>query len=147
VKTNVIPDVVEIDVDIRTLPGETDADVDANLREALGPDVAPSVEITLVKSAPSTASPMATPMWDAIGRVVGRMRPGTGLVPRMTAGGTDARFFRERGAVAYGFGLFTPAMTVQEFASRFHGNDERVDVESLALTTELWLQLVPAVLG
>jgi acetylornithine deacetylase/succinyl-diaminopimelate desuccinylase-like protein len=147
VKTNVIPDVVDIDVDIRTLPGETDADVDANLREALGPDVAPSVEITLVKSAPSTASPMATPMWDAIGRVVDGMRPGTGLVPRMTAGGTDARFFRERGAVAYGFGLFTPSMTVQEFASRFHGNDERVDVESLALTTELWLQLVPAVLG
>ena len=64
-----------------------------------------------------------------------------------TAGGTDARFFRERGAVAYGFGLFTPDMTVQEFASRFHGNDERVDVDSLALTTELWLELVSDVIG
>ena len=147
VKTNVIPDVVDIDVDIRTLPGETDADVDANLREALGPDLADSVAISELKSATSTASPMATPLWDAIGRTVGRLRPGTGLVPRMTAGGTDARFYREHGAVAYGFGLFTPAMTTQEFASRFHGNDERVDVESLALTTELWIELVTDVLG
>ena len=96
---------------------------------------------------PATASPMATPMWDAIGRVVGKLRPGTGLVPRMTAGGTDARFFRERGAVAYGFGLFTPEMTVQEFSSRFHGNDERVDVESLGLTTRMWLELVNDVIG
>src|SRR5204863_394977 len=81
--------------------------VDANLREALGPDLAGAVDVSVLFSGPATASPMATPMWDAIGRVAGKMRPGTGLVPRMTAGGTDARFFRERGAVAYGFGLFS----------------------------------------
>jgi acetylornithine deacetylase/succinyl-diaminopimelate desuccinylase-like protein len=26
-------------------------------------------------------------------------------------------------------------------AGRFHGNDERVDVESLALTTRAWLEV------
>jgi hypothetical protein len=26
----------------------------------------------------------------------------------------------------------------REFASRFHGNDERIDGESLRLTTEAW---------
>jgi acetylornithine deacetylase/succinyl-diaminopimelate desuccinylase-like protein len=147
VKTNVIPDVVDIDVDIRTLPGETDADVDANLREALGPDLADAVESSVLFAGPATASPMATPMWDAIGRVVGKLRPGTGLVPRMTAGGTDARFFRRQGAVAYGFGLFSPGVTLESFMSRFHGNDERVDVESLRLTTEMWLDLVTDVLA
>ena len=146
VKTNVIPDVVDIDVDIRTLPGETEADVEANLLEALG-ELARSVEITVLQDAVSTASPMATPLWDSIGRVVGKLTPGAGLVPRMTAGGTDARFFRERGAVAYGFGLFTPAMTASEFATRFHGHDERVDVESLRLTTDLWLEVVSDLLG
>ena len=35
-KTNVIPDVVDIDVDIRTVPGTTQADVMAMLREVLG---------------------------------------------------------------------------------------------------------------
>jgi acetylornithine deacetylase/succinyl-diaminopimelate desuccinylase-like protein len=137
VKTNVIPDVVDLDVDIRTLPGETDDDVQRNLTEALG-DLAGSVQVAPLQSAASTASPMATPLWDAIGRAVDALTPGAGLVPRMTAGGTDARFYRERGAVAYGFGLFGPAMTTQEFASRFHGHDERVDVESLGLTTAMW---------
>jgi acetylornithine deacetylase/succinyl-diaminopimelate desuccinylase-like protein len=146
VKTNVIPDVVDIDVDIRTLPGETEADVAANLDEALG-DLAAAVSISVLHQGPATASPMATPMWDAIGRVVEKLTPGVGLVPRMTAGGTDARFFREQGAVAYGFGLFSAAMTPAEFASRFHGHDERVDVESLRLTTEMWLALTGDVLG
>jgi acetylornithine deacetylase/succinyl-diaminopimelate desuccinylase-like protein len=146
VKTNVIPDVVDIDVDVRTLPGETDDDVHRNLTEALG-DLAGDVVVTTLQSAASTASPMDTPLWDAIGRAVATLSPGAGLVPRMTAGGTDARFYRERGAVAYGFGLFSPAMTVQEFATRFHGHDERVDVESLGLTTDLWLTVARDLLG
>jgi acetylornithine deacetylase/succinyl-diaminopimelate desuccinylase-like protein len=90
---------------------------------------------------------MATPLWDSIERVVGKLTPGAGLVPRMTAGGTDARFFREHGAVAYGFGLFTSAMTAADFASRFHGHEERVDVESLRLTTDMWLNVVSDLLG
>ncbi len=138
VKTNVIPDVVEIDVDIRTLPGETDLDVERNLSDALG-DLAADVTVSVLQSAASTASPMQTPMWDTLGRVVNRLEPGAGLVPRMTAGGTDARFYREKGAVAYGFGLFSPKMTFQDFANRFHGHDERIDVESLRLTTSMWL--------
>ena len=43
------------------------------------------------------------------------------------------------GAFAYGFGLMSPDVTYQKFRSRFHGNDERVDVESLRLTTDCWL--------
>ena len=146
VKTNVIPDVVDIDVDVRTLPGEGDEEVAANLAEALG-DLAPSVTISTIQSAVATASPMATPLWDAVARSVERLTPGAGLVPRLTAGGTDARFYRERGAVAYGFGLFSPAMTVEEFATRFHGHDERVDVESLRLTTEMWAGVATDLLG
>ncbi|HVF32976.1 MAG TPA: M20/M25/M40 family metallo-hydrolase [Acidimicrobiales bacterium] len=147
VKTNVIPDVVEIDVDIRTLPGEDEVDVAANLREALG-DLADAVVITTIQSARSTASPTSTPLWDVIGRSVAKLTPGgAGLVPRMTAGGTDARFYRDKGAVAYGCGLFSPGLTMQDFANRFHGHDERVDVESLRLTTELWTAVATDLLG
>jgi acetylornithine deacetylase/succinyl-diaminopimelate desuccinylase-like protein len=32
-------------------------------------------------------------------------------------------------------------------AGRFHGNDERVDVESLALTTQAWLEVSEQLLG
>jgi acetylornithine deacetylase/succinyl-diaminopimelate desuccinylase-like protein len=66
------------------------------------------------------------------------MAPGSGLVPFMTVGATDARFFRRLGATAYGFGLFSDHITFDDFTAMFHGDDERVDVESLRLSTELW---------
>ena len=47
-----------------------------------------------------------------------------------------------RGAISYGAGLFSPALDPGEFNLRFHGHDERVDVESLRLTAELWERVV-----
>ena len=146
VKTNVIPDVVDVEVDIRTLPGETADDVARNLDEALG-DLASQVEVAVISDGVATASPMETPMWDALGRAVGAAYPQATLAPRLTAGGTDARFFREHGAIAYGAALYSRRVTAAEFATRFHGHDERVDVESLGLTTQLWLDVVTDVLG
>ena len=40
------------------------------------------------------------------------------------------------GAVAYGAGLFSPDLDPADFGRRFHGHDERIDVESLRLTTD-----------
>ena len=140
VKTNVIPDEVAIDVDIRTLPGQTGDDVEAMLAEALGP-LAAAVEVEVLQERPSTQSPMQTPLWNALERVVTKVYPDASLLPRLTAGGTDAVFFRNVGTTAYGFGLYSPKVTASEFSTRFHGNDERVDVESLGLTTQCWLSL------
>ncbi|MBW3613805.1 MAG: M20/M25/M40 family metallo-hydrolase [Actinobacteria bacterium] len=146
VKTNVIPDVVDIDVDIRTLPGESADDIARNVDDALG-DLASSVTVSVLQQAEATDSPMATPLWESINRVVPAFVPRGSLVPRTSTGGTDARFFREKGAVAYGFGLFSPTVTYEEFATRFHGHDERVDVESLRLSTEMWIALVRDLIG
>jgi acetylornithine deacetylase/succinyl-diaminopimelate desuccinylase-like protein len=60
------------------------------------------------------------------------------LSPGLNVGGTDAPFFRDRGVVAYGAGLFSPSVDVRAIGSRFHGNDERIDIESLELQTQLW---------
>ena len=49
--------------------------------------------------------------------------------------------FRELGSVAYGAGLSRPSVDPGDLARRFHGNDERIDVESLGLTTRLWLDV------
>jgi acetylornithine deacetylase/succinyl-diaminopimelate desuccinylase-like protein len=136
-KTNVIPDLVEIEVDIRTLPGQRAADVRALLDDALG-DLVTRVEITPFDENESTASPMESPMWDAMARVSSRLVDGSSLVPFLTVGATDARFFRRAGSVAYGFGLFSRRLSFEDYASMFHGNDERVDVESLVLSTQLW---------
>ena len=59
-------------------------------------------------------------------------------MPFLSVGATDARFFRRAGSVAYGFGLFSQRISYDEFSSMFHGDNERVDQESLRLSTELW---------
>jgi len=138
-KTNVIPDSVELQVDIRTLPGESGDVVHAMLLDAIG-DLADKVEVEATDD-PPTRSPVDTPLWEAMARVSGRLCEGSALVPMVMTGATDNRFFRRAGAVGYGFGLFSRRLTFEDYATMFHGNDERVDVESLGLSTDLWLAL------
>jgi acetylornithine deacetylase/succinyl-diaminopimelate desuccinylase-like protein len=145
-KINVIPDVVELEVDIRTLPGQTSEDIRAMVDEALG-DLADRVDVIVTTDDPSTASPIDTPLWDAFARLTPRWYEGSALIPFMTVGATDSRFFRRLGIPSYGFGLFSEHLTFEEFSAMFHGNDERVDVESLRLSTELWDALARDLLG
>ncbi len=141
VKTNVIPDEVVIDVDIRILPGETESDVDTHLQQALG-DLYDQVKIEPIQHFPSTKSPIDTPLWDALVRSATKTYPDATLVPSLITGGTDSRYFRTKGAIAYGAGLLSPAVDAGEFARRFHGHNERIDVESLRMTVALWLDVV-----
>jgi acetylornithine deacetylase/succinyl-diaminopimelate desuccinylase-like protein len=135
-KTNVIPDSVELEVDIRTLPGQTGEETLEMLRDALG-DLADDVEIES-NDDPSTESPIDTPLWDSLSRVTSRLVDDSSLVPFLMVGGTDNRYFRRAGSVGYGFALFSRRVSFEEYATMFHGNDERVDIESLTLSEQLW---------
>lgn len=75
------------------------------------------------------------------------MYPQAELFPGLMTGGTDGRFFREKGTVVDGAGLFSPSVDRAAVNSRFHGNDERIDVESLRLCTDLWLGLARDIVG
>lgn len=105
--------------------------------EALG-DLAPKVEVIAAADDPSTASPIDTPLWDVLGRVTQAFYEGSKIVPFMTVGATDARFFRRLGTTSYGFGLFSEHLSFEDYGAMFHGDDERIDVESLALSTSMW---------
>jgi acetylornithine deacetylase/succinyl-diaminopimelate desuccinylase-like protein len=139
-KLNVIPDRVELDVDIRTLPGWDTGDVVAMLEEVIG-DLADDVTIEMGSEQVSTTSPIDTPLWGALERVSRIFYPGARTVPYLTVGATDARFHRALGSVAYGFGLHSTAIGFEQYGAMFHGIDERVDVESLRLSTEMWIAL------
>ncbi|HWG74229.1 MAG TPA: M20/M25/M40 family metallo-hydrolase [Acidimicrobiales bacterium] len=146
VKTNVIPDRVTMEVDIRTLPGDCAGEVSAMVDDALG-DLAGRVTVEAIADDPSTSSPADTPLWDELARVSQRLVPGSKVVPSMTVGATDARFFRRIGATAYGFGLLGDRVTFEQYAAMFHGDDERVDQTSLRLSTECWIELAERFLG
>jgi acetylornithine deacetylase/succinyl-diaminopimelate desuccinylase-like protein len=134
-KTNVIPGVAEFEIDGRTLPGQSDADLLAELRAVLGPDV----ELEIIKSAPPTVTePVASPVFDIIKRQVEAREPGASVVPYMIPGFTDAKYFSQMGARWYGF---SPVKLEKgsgiRFADMFHGHDERVPVAGLAWGVEV----------
>ncbi len=146
-KVNVIPDAVHLDLDIRTLPGVDGTEVDAMLTEALG-DLAHRVTIVPGDvGRPPSASAQDTPLFDLLRRRAAAVHPGSEVLPWMTVGGTDASFFRRRGVPAYGAGMFSAEVPLEEFQSRFHGHDERIDLRSLGLSTQLWIDLVDGLAG
>jgi acetylornithine deacetylase/succinyl-diaminopimelate desuccinylase-like protein len=145
-KTNVIPDEAEVQLDIRTLPGQSGDDVRAMLREALG-ELFERVEIEAQTDEAPTISPMDTPLWDALDRTTAGLVDRGTLVPMLLVAATDARFYRRLGSVAYGFGLYGSRMSPGRFLSMFHGDDERVDQESLGLCAELWYRVARDLMG
>ncbi len=145
-KINTIPHTVELDVDVRTLPGQTIEEARAALVEALG-ELASSVELITLQAIESTSSQIDTPLWDSLSRVTQQWYPGSETVPYLTVGSTDAKYFRGKGVTSYGFGLFSRKMTFEDYGSMFHGDNERVDVESLSLSTALWTQVARDLLG
>jgi len=145
-KTNIIPGVIDLGVDIRTLPGEDASDVEAHLHAALG-SLADDVDVEIVMNDVASISRTDNPMWDALQRAINARFPSARLRQQLVAGFTDARIFRRMGSIAYGAGLFSPDLQAADYAARFHGNNERIDIESLRLTTQLWLDVVRDLMG
>lgn len=146
-KINVIPDTVELEIDIRTLPGQSESEVRSLVAEAIGPELWPKVEVVFMIDDPATSSPVETPLWSAMERVSEHFHPGSPLVPFFSVGATDARFFRRLGTVAYGYGMFSEKLSFEQFAVMFHGDDERVDVESLQMSASMFERLAREFLG
>ncbi len=140
-KMNTVADAATAHVDIRALPGQTEIAVDDHLRKVLGPGYE-ELEIEAVMEHAASASATSGPMWEAIGDAFESMTGNRRIVPALTPVSTDARFFRTRGIGAYGVGMFDDSVGFSDFLSMFHGNDERVSVESLGLTAELLQRIV-----
>lgn len=137
-KTNVIPGVAEVEIDGRTLPGQTDADF---LRE-LGAILGPEFELEVLRSAPPVETePVRSPLYDRILEVLAEREPTAIPVPYMIPGFTDAKSFSRLGARWYGFApvKLPPGM---RFADMFHGHDERIPVEGLRWGTEVLTDVV-----
>ena len=129
-KRNVIPARCELTVDCRILPGHTQAEVEAQIREFLGDA---EYEFQWIEGHGGTRSPLETPLWDVIESFVEEIEPGAEVVPLLLSGFTDSHWLRDAfGTVAYGF---FPMRTMEpEVAARLiHSADERIDVEDLDL--------------
>ncbi len=127
-KTNVIPERAEAEIDCRLLP-DTDADEFHRWLQARIADERVKVEV-IQSSPPSGVAPLDNPFYKAIINAVHRHAPGAGVFPLLVPGGTDGRYWRQRGYAAYGFG---PMILEREDLNRPHGIDERISIENLVL--------------
>lgn len=141
VKANVIPDWAEAQVDVRALPGQDREDVDGHLRKAMGA-AADRIQIDPIADFPPNSSAVGNPLWEAVSGAVEDLTGSRRVVPTLMTATTDGRFFRQRGAVVYGAGLYDEATDFAEFLAMFHGHDERVSVASVERTTEFLARAV-----
>ncbi|MGO1634454.1 M20/M25/M40 family metallo-hydrolase [Corynebacterium variabile] len=143
---NVLPSSAYLELDIRTLPGQTDEDVDAELRRALG-DLADEVEFERLICEPAEVSPVDSPLYAAITETVGEFFPDAAVVPVLSAGGTDLRFARRLGGVGYGFALNARERSLADINAELHSHDEHLYLEDLRLTVETYRSLVARFVG
>lgn len=135
-KANMIPDRAEAEIDLRALPGMDRRFVDEHLRKAMG-RFADRIEIQPVSDYLANASDRSDPLWQAIEDSLQLLTGARRALPVLMPVATDARFFRARGAAAYGVGWFDDRIGFSDFLSLFHGNDERVSVDSVERTQRL----------
>ncbi len=136
VKANVVPDSAMAEVDLRALPGMDRTYVDQHLRKAMGAG-ADRIQLEPMSDHLPITSPRGNVLWDAIVDSIETHTQSRRVVPTLMTVATDARFWRKRGTIAYGVGLFDDSVGFGEFLSLFHGHNERVSVESVTRTTDL----------
>jgi acetylornithine deacetylase/succinyl-diaminopimelate desuccinylase-like protein len=124
--SNVIPSQAEAVLDIRLLPGEDPAVFLANLRSIIG-DTRISIEATSLPS-PQVPTASHTEFYEALAQTLQTFGPPGIIIPYLTPGATDSRFFRAAGMKAYGF---MPMLLNHQELSRIHGVDERVSMANL----------------
>jgi acetylornithine deacetylase/succinyl-diaminopimelate desuccinylase-like protein len=141
---NVVPALCEVTVDCRLLPGQTQREAEAVLREALGDG---EYELEWLEPHGGTRSPLDTPLWDAVEAFVRELEPDARPVPICTAGFTDSHWLRQAfGTVAYGF-FPSRAMDADLAARLIHSANERVPVDDLELGVRFLRHVARALSG
>ena len=125
-KINVIPAESSISFDARLLPTESHSNFFKKIERLAGKDV----EVIPVGTGKSNPLPSGynTPYFRGIKKVVNTLMGPVPVLPFLTTGATDLRYFRNLGIPAYGF---FPITLSNEELFRMHGKDERIGIATL----------------
>jgi acetylornithine deacetylase/succinyl-diaminopimelate desuccinylase-like protein len=141
-KENIIPSECEAVFDCRVLPGQSVSEtlsVIKNLLRDVGMD---RLSFEIIQMHDGNESTAQTPLYSIISSVLKEFEPSCGVTPTLTTGGTDSRFFRERGSVCYGFHPMRPDEPNDLLEKRMHGIDERITIENLVFGTSIFYETV-----
>jgi acetylornithine deacetylase/succinyl-diaminopimelate desuccinylase-like protein len=126
-------------------PGHDRDLAERRVREVLGDD---GFRLEWAEQVAGNASPVESPLMDAIRAWIGEHDPDTAVVPTILTGFSDSRSFRAAfpDVVAYGF-FPHKHMTVQETAPLIHSADERIDVRDLGHAARFFRDVSVRLLG
>ncbi len=133
-KINVIPEKIEVQLDVRLLPGFEPDDVVKELRPIIGYDV--ELELLFFDEGPGDVD---MGLFDTLAGILREADPAGMPIPMMITGSTDARFFSRLGIRTYGF---IPMQLPEDmtFFSIAHMPNERIPVEALEFGTNAIFQ-------
>ncbi len=148
-KRNVMPSKAWVELDCRILPGTTEADVEAAVRDRLvrGGESRLTFDLSWPEPLiPGNASPPDGPVVQAVREWVAGELPDAQLLPSLGTGFTDSSYLRAAaGTAAYGFSpFFTTPLDV--LVAGYHNADERVHVDDLHASVRFHLHLAKALL-
>jgi acetylornithine deacetylase/succinyl-diaminopimelate desuccinylase-like protein len=138
-KTNVIPSESSATLDCRLIPGSNKGHFLEEMRRRLGNEI----EVEVIGESPSLPpSSLDTDLYRAIQKVAAENDPDCPVVPHLLPGGTDSRFLRERGIIAYDF---CPFRLTEKELLKVHGNNERIALENLRFGTRMMVDIIKEV--
>jgi len=139
---NALPQRARATVNCRIFPGEDPADVLAALRTLAAPS---GVTVEPTEPAHRTdASPVREDVLAAFTAAVRARHRGAAIIPYMTAGATDALFFRARGLPVYGV---SGMWSYVDEPGRAHGLNENIPVRAFYDQIDHWTDLIPRLAG
>jgi acetylornithine deacetylase/succinyl-diaminopimelate desuccinylase-like protein len=133
-----MPGRASVTCDCRVLPGTGTAELERELRTALGSDIPYELEF-LEPPTGGTVAPIDTTLYGVCEQFLAEHEPGATLLPTISTGFTDSHYMREAfGTVSYGF---WPCRSTPSdiYLGGIHNKDERIHVDDLVYATRFHL--------
>lgn len=124
-KTNVIPSQARAEVDCRILPGETPEGFKNKIMKMIDDS---RVQVRLTTQSRPNESDFRTPYFKALEESILEVDPKAVVLPFLSPGATDNRFFREKGVLAYGI---IPLLINLKDLESLHGKNERIPLKEI----------------
>ena len=140
--TNALPQLAEANINCRLFPTDSASKVRDELARIIGDT---SVQVIIRSQRPPVPpSPLLPELIEPVTRITTEMFGDIPVIPMMSTGATDSRYFRTLGIPAFGVsGLFSdPSVD-----ARAHGRDERMRVQSFYEGQEFLYRLTKALAG
>ena len=135
-KSNVIPSECYCEIDCRMLPGNKPEDimrtVEGLTRKFEG------LEIEILDSSVPSQSPLDHELYHLLELAMRKYDPQAKLVPYMSTGASDSRYFREMGMAAYGVQTDISPGALE----RMHGHNERISTGSLLFGIQVFREVI-----